>query len=143
MRYFYVEPEVAGGFGENTVTDHSVQPFVVTYLHYVFDGWLGDVLLTSHPCFIVTEEAAKKLLEIRATGIRFGHVEVTTSGEFEDFHPGRRLPRFVWLQVDGRPGKDDFGIATNHTLVMSERAIDVLRRLQLTDALIKPFRDHH
>jgi hypothetical protein len=142
MRYFYVRPEVAGGWGPNTVVDTSVHPPIVSYLHYEFSGWLGDVLLTRFPSFIVTKEAARKLLENRVTGIHFGYVEVTTSDIFKELHPGRRLPRFVWLQVVGHAGKDDFGIAANHGLVMSERALNILRRLQLTDALIAPYRLH-
>ena len=142
MRYFYVRPEVAGGWGPNTVADRRVHPPIVSHLHYEFFGWTGDVLLKSFACYIVTKEAATKLLEHRVTGVHFGHVEVTTSGEFEDRYPGKRLPRFVWLQVVGCAGKDDFGMAVNHWLVMSERALTILKQLQLTDALISPFQMH-
>lgn len=45
MKYFYIEPEVAGGLGRNTVMNRAVHPPVVSKLHYHFDGWLGDVLL--------------------------------------------------------------------------------------------------
>lgn len=142
MRYFYVIPEVAGGFGDNIVLDTRVHPPIVSHLHYEFVFWGGDVLLTTFPSFIVTKDAAGKLLENRVTGVHFGHVEVTTSGEFDDRYPGRRLPRFVWLQVVGHAGHDDFGIAVDHELVMSERAINILRRLQLIHATIFPFQMH-
>ncbi len=70
MRYFYVEPEVAGGFGENAVLlDPRARPPLVGHLHYEFDGWFGDVLLTTVVTYIVTEEAREKLLDIGATGI--------------------------------------------------------------------------
>jgi hypothetical protein len=45
----------------------------------------------------------------------------------------------VWLQVTGRAGRDDFGLAADLRLVISERALDVLKGLQLDDALIEPF----
>src|SRR5882762_5476579 len=109
MHYFYIEPEVAGGLGPNTVMDVSVHPPIVSHLNYEFDGWFGDVLLTSFPCFIVTEDAKNKLMESAVTGACFANVEISTSGEFDDFYPGRQLPRFVWLQVTGRAGRDDFG----------------------------------
>ena len=47
---------------------------IVRKFHYEFDGWLGDVLLESCPCFIVTEAAKKKLQSIGATGIKFASV---------------------------------------------------------------------
>ena len=140
MRYFSIEPEVAGSSeGDNSVMDRSVHPPIVSRLHYVFSGWSGDVLLTSFPCFIVTEDAMKKLVEIGATGARFADVEVTTTYPFREFYPDTKLPRFAWLQVTGQAGRDDFGLARKIRLVVSERVLDALKRLQLTDALIEPF----
>ncbi len=52
MKYYQLEPEVAGGFGEQSVIDRSSGKMVVRKLHYEFDGWLGDVLLESYLCFI-------------------------------------------------------------------------------------------
>ena len=36
MKYFYIQPEVAGGLGKNTVMDRSVHPPIVSRLHYEF-----------------------------------------------------------------------------------------------------------
>ena len=55
MEYYLIEPEVAGGIGEHSVIDRSSGKMVVRKLHYEFDGWLGDELLESTPCFIVSE----------------------------------------------------------------------------------------
>jgi hypothetical protein len=55
MEYFQIAPEVAGGWGRNTVMDRSIHPPHVTKLHFEFDGWLGDVLLESFPCYIITK----------------------------------------------------------------------------------------
>jgi hypothetical protein len=119
--------------------DRSVHPPIVSRLHYEFSVWSSDVLLENFPAFIVTEDAMNKLMESGATGARFADVEVTTTYPFREFHPDMQLPRFVWLQVTGRAGRDDFGLAGNIRLVVSERALDVLKGLQLTDALIEPF----
>jgi hypothetical protein len=119
--------------------NRSVHPPIVSRLHYEIAGWDGDVLLTSFPCFIVTEDAMKKLMEIGATGASFADVEVTTTYPFREFHPDTQLPKFVWLQVTGRAGRDDFGLAADHRMVISERALDVLKGLQLNGALIEPF----
>jgi hypothetical protein len=139
MEYYLIEPEVAGGIGEHSVIDRSSGKMVVRKLHYYFDGWDGDVLLESCPCFLVTEEAQRRLQSIGATGIKFDKVEVTTSGFFQDSYPNRQLPKFVWLQIDGKPGQDDFGIAHDLRLVISERALLALRELGISNALLTPF----
>ena len=45
---------------------------------------------------------------------------------FEELYPGRELPRFRWLDVHGRPGRDDFGLDSDFVLVVSERALEAL-----------------
>jgi hypothetical protein len=119
--------------------DRSVHPPIVSRLHYEIAGWDGDVLLESFPAFIVTEHAMNKLMEIGVTGARSADVEVTTMYPFRELYPDTKLPKFVWLQITGRAGRDDFGLAANLRLVISERALDVLKGLQLNDALIEPF----
>ncbi|APF85630.1 hypothetical protein HI806_01945 [Ralstonia solanacearum] len=54
MNYFFLEPEVAGALGENTVLDASTHPPRVEKLHFEFSGWLGDAILESFPCVIAT-----------------------------------------------------------------------------------------
>jgi hypothetical protein len=139
VHYFYIEPEVAGGHGPNNVMDVSVHPPIVSHLHYEFADWLGDVLLESFPAFIVTEHAMNKLMESRVTGAHFAEAEVTTTYPFDEIHPGRQLPKFAWLQVTGRAGRDDFGLGADLRLVISERALDILKRLQLAHAVIELF----
>ncbi len=125
MKYFYIEPEVAGGLGENTVLDTSVHPPIVSRLHYELDGWLGDVLLESFPCFIITKDAKTKLQTIGAAGIRFDDVEITTSALFLGIYPNRKLPEFFWLQIEGKPGRDDFGIGHDLSRLLKKSLIQV------------------
>jgi hypothetical protein len=126
-------------WGKNTVLDRSVHPPLVSKLHYEFDGWIGDVLLESFPSFIVTEEGGRRLHKTGITGARFDEVEITTSEEFKDSSPNRRLPKFVWLRVDGQAGRDDFGTATDGKLIVSERALEVLKELGISHASVAPF----
>lgn len=139
MKYFYVEPEVAGGLGPNTVMDRRAHPPIVKRLHYQFDGWLGDALVESFPVFVLTEEGAERLREAGVTGIRFAAAEITVSRQFAEMYPGRQLPNFIWLQVIGRPGVEDFGMSSDRRLVISSRALDVLLGIQLSNAIIEPF----
>ncbi len=139
MKYLYLEPEVSGGLGDGTVMDTSVHPPIVTRLNYEFDGWLGDVIVTSFPCYLVTEGAKEKILENGFSGVGFDKVEVTMSELFEEMQPDLELPPFVWLKVNGEAGHDDFGLARDHRLVVSERVLDILRPSGISNALIEPF----
>ncbi len=126
MKYFFVEPEVAGGFGDRAIIDRSSGKMDVKKLHYEFDGWLGDELIESTPCFIVSKRLADKITSEKLTGGKFDDVEVTTSDEFQEFHQNRQLPEFVWFKVDGKPGEDDFGLTSELNLIVSEKALQLL-----------------
>jgi len=142
MRYFCVEPEVAGGLGSRTAMNRNVHPPVVTKLHYHFDGWLGDGLLETFPVYLIVDNARRVLDGYGLTGFRFADVEITTSEEFQVVHPGQPLPKFAWLQVDGQAKRDDFGIRADGRLVVSERALDALTELGISNALVTPESDH-
>lgn len=130
MKYFYIEPEVAGGWGKNTVFDRTPgMPTVVHKLHYEFQGWLGDELLESTPCFIVSERVAREIEKAQLTGAGFDEVEITVSEQFQELYPNRQLPTFHWFKVNGGVGHDDFGIAADLRLVVSERALAVIKPL--------------
>lgn len=132
MKFYRLEPEVAGGIGPDTMMDRSVSPPRVERLHYVFDGWLGDELLTSFPCFIVTERLANEIEGMKTSGVRFADVKITQSLQFEELHPGKTLPEFKWLQVFGTPGHDDFGISRDRRLIVSERVLNTLKLYDLS-----------
>ncbi len=139
MTYYYLEPEVAGGTGPHTVMDVSVHPPLVSKLHYYFDGWLGGAILESFPCFIVTIPAQRALQAMKATGVTFDRVEISKSDFFNEVNPNRELPEFVWLKVHGKAGRDDFGIAPDLRLVVSQQVLDLFERLGLSDADVEPF----
>ncbi len=134
---FIVSPEVAGELGADTVMDTSVHPPRVSRLHYELHGWLGDDLLESFPVFVVTDRLARALRGSDLSGWRLGPVQVTKSDEFEELHPDRELPGFFWLQVDG-DGAADFALSADHRLEVSERALELLRRFQIDNALVDP-----
>lgn len=136
--FFFLEPEVAGAIGPNSDLHRENGKLVVTRLNYEFDGWLGDALLETTPCFIVTDDA-RQLIECAAlTGVSFSDVEVTRSGLFTDLYGHKTLPHFWWMTVHGEPEADDFGMASDLRLVASERALSTLRQAGLTHAEIEP-----
>jgi hypothetical protein len=137
VKFFSFEAEVAGGLGPNTVLD-SLWPPTIHKLHYVFDGWLGDAVLESFPCFIVTEIAACALIQAGLTGFELGDVEISVSEQFRESYPGRRLPPFRWLKIVGKAGTDDFGYGSDRRLVVSENALASLRSVGVKEAILEP-----
>lgn len=131
MKFYVIEPEIAGGFGKNTVIDRTSGKMVIQKLHYQFDGWLGDELLESTPCYIASERMAREIELAMLTGVKFDNVEITMSEQFKELYPNRQLPKFIWLKVEGSFGRDDFGVASRLRLVVSERALEVLKRIGL------------
>ena len=131
-KFFVLEPEVPGELGPGTVLHRTPSGLpVATRIEYRFTDWLGDDLITSHPCFVVTQRLGEALRTGGFTGIRLETLDVTLSLEFLERHPEWKLPMFAWLQVPGRPGLDDFGISTENCLIVSEKALTTLQTLNL------------
>jgi hypothetical protein len=140
VKYFVLEPEVAGGFGERTCFDRSGGGLEVVTLHYKFEGWFGDELVETSSVFLATERLASQLKLRNFTGITFNQVEVTVSEIFEELQPNCKLPKWMWLRVCGEPGRDDFGLYNNARLVVSQQALEVLAAVGLSHAhSITPF----
>ncbi len=139
MKYYILEPEVAGSLGKGTVMNRKVHPPDVKKLDYEFEGWLGDVLLESFPCFIATIAAVTELRQLSATGVQFDDVRVSKSAKFQEMYQHRALPEFKWLKVLGRPGIDDFGLGRDFRLVVSDRVLNALKPLGLSNAVIQNF----
>lgn len=137
--YFYIEPEVSGGFGSNAIVDASVHPPSVSKLHYQFDGWLGDDLLETFPCYIVSESLAYEIESVKLSGYILDNVEISKSEQFEELYPGKDLVKFYWLKITGVAGKDDFGIAEDYRLTVSKKALDVLKKGKIEEADIEEF----
>jgi hypothetical protein len=136
MKRYFVEPEVAGELGEDTVLDSTRHPPVVSRLHYRLDALPTDCLIESFPCFVVTDEAMAAIRDARLSGAAFGPMRLTASPELLAENPSAELPAMHWLRVDG--GMDaDFSIGPDHRLVLSQRALDLLSGISLTGAVVE------
>jgi hypothetical protein len=138
MSYWKILPEVAGELGGGTVLDTSVHPPRVHRLEHRFEGWLGDDLLECFPCFLVTERLASAMVSAGLCGFELDTVDVSTSPEFEQLYPRRKLPRFQWLKVHGREPNADLRLSETHELIVSDRCLEVLRSVHLKHARIEP-----
>ncbi len=139
MQFFYIEPEVAGELGCNTELDTSSHPPKIRSLHYVITGWLGDCLLESFPCLIATNEAVELLKSIHVSGVDFENVEISINGDFVLSHPNIKIPYFRWLKTFGVAGEDDFGVANDLRFVVSERVVNILKDIGISNSLLEPF----
>lgn len=136
MAYHYVEPEVAGELGPGTVMDTNVDPPVVSRLEYRFTDWLGDSIVESFPCYLVTAELGEQIQQGALDGATLDEVEVTLSPEAEELLD-QPLPPWKWLKVTGDAFRSDFGISADRRLVVSDRALDLLRQGVLGNADIE------
>jgi hypothetical protein len=139
MRYYCLEPEVPGDIGDNTVADWTTHPPTVTKLHYEMEYPPDDALLASFPCWIATVATMNAIKSAALTGAIFDAVEVTMTEQLREFEPDLILPDFVWLKIDGKAGQDDFGVARKVRLVVSERALKLLKRFGISHAEITDY----
>lgn len=135
--YKLIEPEVAGGLGDKTKIDNSFFPPLIKELHYELDGWLGDDILESFPCYIITESLRKGIESNSLSGINFSNVLVSKSETFFDLYPDRELPNFFWAKIIGEPFKDDFFITDKNSLAISEKAYILFKSYTIDQADLK------
>lgn len=143
MKYYLLKPEVAGEIGNNSnlvYEDGKIKE--VPFLEYRFIGWLGDELLTTHPCFIVTKELKKDIVNANLKGMVFGDVSITFSDEFHEAFDIVCLPEFVRIicnksyENNINNLKDDFYTNKYHELIVSEKALRVIKCHQINNCTI-------
>lgn len=136
MSFYALKPEVPGALGERTelIQRPGTYP-VVKRLHFEFSyQTLGNDLITSHPAFLVTEALADVLEHSGLSGFAISSdVDVTVDEQVWLFEPDWQPPAVQWLQITGEPASDDFGLTPNALLVVSSRALSVLRQFNIDD----------
>jgi hypothetical protein len=131
VSFFSVEPEVAGAPASD---EHAGG------VACVFDTWLGDDIVRAHPAVLVTTRAKNALSRLPGpTGFELTKARVTSSRFFRKHSPGRRLPRFWAVEVDGEAGRDDMGLTPSGTLVVSRRVLDVLLGFRIGRAALAQY----
>lgn len=139
MNYHILNPEVAGAFGPHTTMNSTVHPPSVKHLHFELDAWLGDDLIQSFPCYLVTTTLKSKLEAMRPSGISFAAAEVSVSADFAELQPGVKVPVLVWIKIQGVPGNDDFGLTKDARLVVSNQVLEEMQKGQLKHCDVEDF----
>lgn len=150
MKLYMIEPEVPGQIGEDTVYknyDNIIKKGelpIITYMHLVLDGWLGDDILEVTPCFIVTERLKELISSKELTGCEFQEIKLSVSDEFKELYPNRELPKFYRMLPKGiisilgetysNWNGMDFSLSEKSYLVLSEKAKDILSSLNIINS---------
>jgi len=130
-----IEPEVSGELGQRTVMDTSTHPPVISNLHFVVTGWLGDDLVECFPILLVSDQL-KVALESGFSGIdAFDKCEVTESDQLRLMQPDIVLPPFHWIKI-GRNPEADFFINEDEVLCVSEKAFELLSKFKIQNAIV-------
>ena len=131
MSPFYVlDPEVPGALGENAELIYRDGTYaLVQRLHFEFGaGRYDDDLFQTHPVYLVTRPLADALRRSGLSGFTLdSDIELTADDNVKELEPDWQIPQAEWLKVTGTPGSDDLGLTDDARLVVSERALDVLR----------------
>lgn len=143
MNYYVIEPEVAGEIGDNTVYENNKASIgnneipQICHLHFVFSGWMGDEILESTPCFLVSEKMKSKIIKNKLSGCVFQEIEMSYSDEFIELYPNRKIPNFYRLipvntlyveknRYHIQKDMSDFMISQKYYLILSEKAKDII-----------------
>lgn len=130
---YFIEPEVSGQLGENTIIDSSIHPPKVELLHFVFYGWLGDDLIECFPVFLISDNLKNGLSATSLTGLEIRECEIEESDEFKLLQ-NVTIPQFHWFYITGNES-DDFCISDKR-LKVSDKAFLVLNQYKLQNALV-------
>lgn len=139
--YKIIEPEVAGELGEGTDLDTNVHPPIIKRLHFKFSGWLGDDIIETFPCFLVTSSLKENIEINQLTGIVFENAQITKSDNFNIMYPTIELPKFFWAKIIGEYLQSDFSLGLDFRLVVSENAFKLLSKFKIQNALIEELTD--
>jgi hypothetical protein len=137
MKKYSLNFDVPGEIGEKTVLDYSFAPPKVISLHFVIKGWLGDDLVESFPnVFLVSEKLKNNLLESNLSGFEINFCEIEIDEQTYIFQPNLILPNLFWLKINGSSENDDFLISSDFCLTVSENALNLLKKFNLSHAEI-------
>lgn len=143
MEYYWLEAEVAGGFGDGIDYRVDREPRVLPPMRYEFQGWHGGHIVTTTNTWIATRALSISLREQGASGIQFsGDVVVTKDPQWEEFEPDVELPEWEWITPNGVIGIDDLWINDRKYLAVSRRALDLIEQFGIGGGAFYPLSDY-
>lgn len=146
MNYYLLSPEIAGELGDGSeVVYEDGKIKEVIFLEYNFMGWQGDELLSTHPCFIVTESLQNDIILNNLTGVKFNDIAMTFSDEFYEICGNVKIPQFVQIicnasyEDNANNLQYDFYYNKYKEIIVSEKALTVLKQHKLDMCIIEKY----
>lgn len=149
MKFFQISPYTIGSLGDDTVhKGWEDRPLKISKLQIVLDLWPNDDLVEADfDGYAGTHRLAEAIRKNGLTGVEYAHVDVEEGDQFWIYkkdHPDESVPKLLWFKFIGKAGVDDFGLLQgpgSFPLVVSERALVLLKSFSLTGCRIKELND--
>jgi len=142
MSFYTLKPENCGSFGRKTLYGGELtdRPPAIYRFDFEFTSWPVDELIEVNCTYIATESLMAELSQLnpKPTGITYDTVTLSTTFEMRQARPDMELTTYKWCKINGRPGRDDFGMSADHRLVISSRALVAIKP-RLTRCIIEVY----
>ena len=145
MKYYLIKPEVAGELGDNSeIIYENGRIKEVTFLEFVFLGWLGDEILKARPCYIITKKMMDDFILNEIKGMEYQKIQVSLSEEFLEIHKGNSvISEFVRIIPCNRienfdnSMQEDIYIDKCNCLIVSERLLEIIKKYKISNCDIE------
>jgi hypothetical protein len=110
---------------------------IIKYV-YTFDYPFYDDLFTSSPDYYVTRKLADEIKGSKLTGFSLEKISSRYSDQcLEEYPDAGSDPECYRLIITGEQEKDDFGLRHDTYLIVSQPALDLLKRFKIDNCEIK------
>jgi hypothetical protein len=107
---------------------------------FAYDFPTEDCIFNDPPYYFVTEQAGSAISVLGLSGASRRPVETRVSDAYvQSYGAPTSIPGVEQLVVTGVAGQDDFGLQGRVTLIVSDRALALLRQHGLANAQIVPY----
>lgn len=144
MNYFKLEPEIAGAIGDNSKIEYENGKIKeVLFLEFCFMDWLGDELLSTHPCYIITESVKNDIILNQLQGVQFQEILISFSDEFCELNETGRVPKFIRIicnndfEKKDNDSLQDFYLNKYKELIVSEKALKIFQNHTLANCIVR------
>lgn len=149
MKFFQISPYTIGSLGDDTEHEGwTDRPLKISKLQIELDLWpVDDLVEASIDGYAGTYRLAEAIKNNGLTGVEYDHVDVQEGDQFwiyKNDHPGEAVPELLWFKFTGKAAVDDFGLLQgpgSFPLVVSERALVLLKSFSLTKCRVKELND--
>ncbi len=99
LKRYFIDPEVAGGFGANTIfgsSKHILSDTLnipsIKFLDYRFDDWMGDCIIGFLSVYAITEEFSVLITQKKMSGFVIESMECSESDMWDQIRGDCSVP---------------------------------------------------